>query len=453
MKKLLFIFLLCLILILLITCSSVDSPAFTDGDLEEAETNLPKSNFFGLVDYDNKHADGTFDEADYQRSGKSYTYTAEDISGSELESIINSKISSGNTIILDGSKGKFSLNLTKIRKSYITIRGINNAILDFSATYGSITKEDIAQAVEGVRSQAASGKGHYLSTYDSELNKKLEQGRGLYITGSYNIIEDLIIENAADNGLLIGQNGNYNIVRNVEARFCGDAGIQISGTALKTPVDCSEDYEEGGPHHNMFFNCYSHNNFDPWNLGENADGFAVKGGAGDYNYFENCIAEYNADDGWDCYRIRGSTTWVNCQANYNGLCQATGENWAEYSNGNGFKVGGGAKSGTFNGQTVNSPEKHPHAQYLKGCSAKGNRGNSGVGFDRNNQYGAIYLEDCFATDNHASILADGRTSLRHQDYALGSYGAKCYVKNCFIGSINDVVESAYAGLIRVKASE
>ena len=33
----------------------------------------------------------------------------------------------------------------------------------------------------------------------------------------------------------------------------------------------------------------------------NADGFACKLHSGEGNYFESCIAEYNSDDGWDCY--------------------------------------------------------------------------------------------------------------------------------------------------------
>ena len=53
---------------------------------------------------------------------------------------------------------------------------------------------------------------------------------------------------------------------------------------------------------------------------ENADGFAVKLHSGEGNYFENCVAEYNSDDGWDCYAAHGAVTLVNCQANYNGYC-------------------------------------------------------------------------------------------------------------------------------------
>ena len=66
----------------------------------------------------------------------------------------------------------------------------------------------------------------------------------------------------------------------------------------------------------------------------NADGFACKLHSGEGNYFESCIAEYNSDDGWDCYAAHGKITLVNCQANYNGYCDGI------YGDGNGFKMGG-----------------------------------------------------------------------------------------------------------------
>ncbi|WP_407426780.1 hypothetical protein [Treponema sp.] len=421
------------------------SCASSSSGLSKSSSTPPEnsySEFFGLVDYDNMHTDGSYNQADYSRNGKTYTYTAEDISGNALASKI-SLLSKGDTLILDGSKGVFNLKTTKFSKSNITIKGINNAVLDFSST-STYSKKQIDAAIEGVRAQSKAGNGHYLKTYNSEMAKNLGNGYGLYMTGNHNIIQDIVIQNASDNGLIIATGGNYNIIRNVEARFCGDAGIQLNGSST-APVDCPEEYTKDGPHHNKFFDCYSHNNCDSWNLGENADGFAVKAGAGDFNYFENCRAEYNSDDGWDCYRVRGSVTWVNCEANYNGLCQTTGDNWAEYSNGNGFKVGGGATKGKFNGKIINSPSLHRHAQYLKGCSATGNRGNSGVGFDRNNQHGSVYLVDCFATDNHATLLRDNSSSYRHDDYAFGSYGNKCYVLRCFTGLSSDTVNGNYEG--------
>lgn len=409
----------------------------TSAEIQRHSKQPEKNSFFGLIDYDGTHSDGIFDGKKYVRNGKKWIFTADDFASADgdFQSKIDA-VSSGDTVVLDGSRGIFFLKTTRIRKGGITIQGKNNAVLDFSKTY-TYSAEEINAAVEKVRKQAAAGGAHTLGSYDAEMEKNLSQGRGLYIMSEYNVIEDIVVRNASDNGILIGQGGNYNIIRRVEAYSCGDSGFQVSGTSSE-PVDCSNDYKANGPHDNFFFDCYSHENFDPWNLGENADGFAVKGGAGDRNYFENCTAEYNSDDGWDCYRIRGSCTLVHCTANFNGINPRTNQAWESFSNGNGFKMGGGDRTG-------NEPQTHRHAQYLKGCSATGNAGNSGKGFDRNNQFGSLYLVDCFSTNNKANLLFGNSTQYKKIDYEFGTYGNVNYVLNCHIGSEHDVVNGNYEG--------
>ena len=100
--------------------------------------------------------------------------------------------------------------------------------------------------------------------------------------------------------------------------------------------------------------------------------------SGEGNYFENCVAEYNSDDGWDCYAAHGAVTLVNCQANYNGYCDGI------YGDGNGFKMGGVDNK---------TPGKAAH---LIGCTAKGNYAN---GFDRNNQSGVVTMKNCISDSN------------------------------------------------------
>ena len=112
-------------------------------------------------------------------------------------------------------------------------------------------------------------------------------------------------------------------------------------------------------------------------------------------------------------------------------------------------MGGGPVNGIFNGKEVDTNEMHPHPQYLIGCSAVGNRGNSGCGYDRNCQYGSVYVEYCYATDNHASIPP----STRHQDYAFTKKGYDCYAIESYIGSANDVVAGPHIGDILVKSEE
>lgn len=125
-------------------------------------------------------------------------------------------------------------------------------------------------------------------------------GKGITMSGSGSTIENVVIKNAADNGIYVS--GSNNTFKNVETCYNEDTGIQVS---------------EGGSY-NKFYDCYSHHNCDSG--AENADGYAVKLHSGEGNYFENCTASYNVDDGWDLYAAHGAVEFVNCTANYNGYC-------------------------------------------------------------------------------------------------------------------------------------
>ncbi len=192
--------------------------------------------------------------------------------GLSLSSAI-SQAKSGTTIIVRGTvtSGKVEL------PAGVTIKGENNATIDFSQTSGS-------------------------------------SGRGITIATNGSTLKDIKVINAADNGIFIS--GSNNTFYNVETAYNNDAGVQVSN----------------GGANNKFYDCYSHHNADA--AGENADGFAVKLHSGEGNYFEDCIAEYNSDDGWDLYAAHGAVTFVNCEANYNGECDGI------YGDGNGFKLGG-----------------------------------------------------------------------------------------------------------------
>lgn len=179
----------------------------------------------------------------------------------------------GTTIIIRGTVTSDTINLP----AGLTIKGENNATIDFSQTSGN-------------------------------------SGRGIVIDTNASTLKDIKIINAADNGIFIS--GSNNSFYNVEIAYNHDAGVQVSN----------------GGAYNKFYDCYSHHNAD--STGENADGFAVKLHSGEGNYFEGCIAEYNSDDGWDLYAAHGAVTFVNCQANYNGDCNGI------KGDGNGFKLGG-----------------------------------------------------------------------------------------------------------------
>lgn len=243
--------------------------------------------------------------------------------GTTLEAAVKSA-KKGTTIVIDGTVKSGAVSLP----AGVNISGKNNATIDFSQTSGS-------------------------------------SGRGITLSGNGSTIENITVKNAADNGIFIS--GSNNTLKYVTCCYNKDAGFQVSN----------------GGANNKFYNCTSHHNADA--KGENADGFAVKLHSGEGNYFENCIAEYNSDDGWDCYAAHGAVTLVNCQANYNGYCDGI------YGDGNGFKMGG-----VDNKTSGVAAHLDPLNHVLIGCSAKGNYAN---GFDRNNQSGVVTMKNCTADSN------------------------------------------------------
>ena len=243
--------------------------------------------------------------------------------GTSLESAIKSA-KSGDTIVIDGTVKSGAVSLP----AGVNISGKNNAIIDFSQTTGS-------------------------------------SGRGITISGDGSTLENITVTKASDNGIFIS--GSNNILKNVVCCYNEDAGFQVSN----------------GGAYNKFYSCTSHHNADA--TGENADGFAVKLHCGEGNYFEDCVSEYNSDDGWDCYAAHGAVTLVNCRADYNGYCDGI------YGDGNGFKMGG-----VDNKTPGEAAHLDPLNHQLIGCSATGNYA---AGFDRNNQSGVVTMKNCKADSN------------------------------------------------------
>lgn len=182
--------------------------------------------------------------------------------------------------------------------------------------------------------------------------------RGFQISGDYWIIAGLTIKNAGDNGIHIS--GDYNRVQDCFITKCCDTGLQMSS----------------GASYNRITRVTSTYNYDSGTNGENADGFAAKLSIGPGNVFENCIAGYNSDDGFDFYDATNAVSVYDCEANYSGVGDG---------NGNGFKVGGNYTA-----------DNH----YLEGCTATGNRLR---GFDQNNNTGYITLVDCIGTSNYVNF--------------------------------------------------
>jgi hypothetical protein len=165
---------------------------------------------------------------------------------------------------------------------------------------------------------------------------------GIRITSNNNTLNNLVVEHAHDNGIQIkGEEVTGNTISNCIVRYNNDSGIQITG----------------GSYNNVLKNVYSYRNCDVFTRGNNADGFAVKLGAGpaevsnasefqnSKNTFENCFAWDNGDDAWDSFDYpaeeqsfkSGSTRWTykneytNCMCWGNGSA-ATHVGYTDYAN-------------------------------------------------------------------------------------------------------------------------
>lgn len=190
----------------------------------------------------------------------------------------------------------------------------------------------------------------------------LSTNRGVEIIGDYWHWVDVDICGAGDNGMYIG--GSYNVVENSRFYDNRDTGLQLGRSYSE--YNNINDW----PSYNLIKNCTSFNNYDNETYGENADGFAAKLTVGYGNIFDGCIAYRNSDDGWDLYAKAdsgniGAVIMYNCVAFENGfLMESQAEFNAKFPNyqtsfnepdttsyytrdgdGNGFKLGGSVMDG------------------------------------------------------------------------------------------------------------
>lgn len=295
---------------------------------------------------------------------KKYTVTA---GGLSLQDAVSQAVS-GDTIIIEGEVQSGTILLDK---DGLTFKGKKNAAVDFTPTFAGADMELLKKCIDEVEN----GEKHVKLTKSKDesvkaLKKILDAGHGFEVTGSSNVFTGFVIKNAADNGVYV--TGSNNVFKKMEFCYNHDSGVQV----------CN------GGANNRFIDCYSHDNVDEWNGGENADGFAAKLDCGEGNYFENCRAEYNGDDGWDLLGAHGSVTLKKCRADYSGL-DRSGKRLGYYSNGNGFKLGG-----------LHNVDDYPVSKTLHhtltGCSATGNYKS---GYACNNQFGTVTLTKCSADSN------------------------------------------------------
>ena len=193
--------------------------------------------------------------------------------------------------------------------------------------------------------------------------------RGIVLSGDFWHLKGLEVRNAGDNGVLVS--GSNNIVEDLILHNNQDTGLQI----LNSEAQATDDTRAAN---NLILNCDSFANFDPANNGENADGFAAKLRIGAGNIFRGCRAWNNADDGWDFFASDDVVRIEDSWAFLNGFIAGGGNSAGD---GNGFKLGG-APNGVGQGHA-------PHV--VVGGAGFDNRT---CGFTINNNEEDPVLSDC-----------------------------------------------------------
>jgi hypothetical protein len=184
--------------------------------------------------------------------------------------------------------------------------------------------------------------------------------KGIALNGSYWHFKGFTIQHADEVGIYV--TGSYNILERLVTRENGDMGSELST----------------GASYNLVLNCDSYLNYDLESNGENADGFGVKFTVGLGNEFRGCRSWSNADDGFDFWQANNAVTVKNCWAFRNGVNIWNDPNFQ--GDGQGFKLGQGTGAHTLiNCMSYNNQHK---------------------GFDRNgNTGGGITIYNCTGVKN------------------------------------------------------
>lgn len=161
--------------------------------------------------------------------------------------------------------------------------------------------------------------------------------RGIQLERDWWRLKGLTVQNAPDNGLWVS--GSNNVFEQLVLRWNGDSGLQLSGDSSRHPSN------------NLILNTDSYENYDPQNHGENADGFAAKfREIGPGNVFRGNRAWGNSDDGWDFWAAAYGVVVENNWAFGNGF-----NIWGDSSfagDGNGIKLGHDSGTHTLIGNLV-----------------------------------------------------------------------------------------------------
>ena len=263
--------------------------------------------------------------------------------------------------------------------------------------------------------------------------------RGIQLYANFWHFDGIDIRGAGDNGLYIS--GSYNIIENCQFYDNRDSGLQL-GRAYS-----SDSTIDSWPHYNLVKNCTAYANFDDETYGENADGFAAKLTVGYGNVFDGCIAYRNSDDGWDLYAKEdsgniGTVIINNCVSFENGYLpykierEGTKEDGSTYTymsyntlngDGIGFKLGGSSMQGdviitnsvAFNNKLHGiSDNSNPGVISVKNCTAF----NNCIGLDED---GKVLERGIAESANKSNNIDLARNENSYNNY----YGIVSYVNN------------------------
>jgi len=227
-----------------------------------------------------------------------------------------------------------------------------------------------------ISKSGTSGAYYYLLAYPGEqpildfsTMPDKDANRGFVLSGSYWYFQGLDVKGAGDNGMWMS--GSYNIIEFCDFYENRDSGLQMGG----------------GASYNQILNCDSYYNRD--STDGNADGFSPKLDVGTGNYFYGCRAWQNSDDGYDGYLSSDSdvsTTYENCWCFKNGYLK---NGSPSTGNGNGFKMSG---------------QYYRHNVTYINCLCFSNRVK---GFDQNHNTGDMTLYNCTSYGNGTYNYAIG----------------------------------------------
>jgi hypothetical protein len=267
-------------------------------------------------------------------------------------------------------------------QSAATLAGPDLPILVLPGTFNYNTTQLLDRSgVQGNRIEVRPAPNAGRPVFEFITQPRATASRGIQITGNFWHIQGLEIQNAGDNGIAIS--GSNNIIENVILHNNEDSGLQITAPEAQATDNSLAS-------NNLILNCDSFANFDRATNGENADGFAAKLRIGPGNIFRGCRAWNNADDGWDFFASDDVATIEVSWAFLNGIVAGGGNSAGD---GNGFKLGG-APNGVGQGDA-------PHV--VRNSSAFANRT---CGYTRNNNADEPQISGCGIGDNDTDYCDD-----------------------------------------------